>query len=85
MLQIVRAALPLLARMLPVGLALNAELEQIAAAGFTWVRQNFLWSDIEKTQGKLDFSRYDAAVDAVWRQVRRLIDHPEARRLATGQ
>ncbi len=45
--------------------SLARELDAIAAAGFTWVRQTFLWSDIEPSQGQFDFSRYDALVQAV--------------------
>src|SRR4051812_1659550 len=47
--------------------ALDQELDHIAGAGFTWIRQNFLWSEIEKTQGSYDFSRYDGLIDAVSR------------------
>ena len=45
--------------------ALNAQLDQIAAAGFTWVRQPFLWQDIEPQQGSAHWGRYDALVAAV--------------------
>ncbi len=43
----------------------SAELDRIAAAGFTWVRQPFLWQDIEPEQGAYDWDRYDALVKAV--------------------
>ena len=32
-------------------MSLTAELDRIAAAGFTWVRQPFLWQDIEPEPG----------------------------------
>jgi hypothetical protein len=44
---------------------LDRELGRIAAAGFTWLRQPFLWSEVEPEPGRLDFSRYDPIVDAV--------------------
>lgn len=44
---------------------LASELTRIAAAGFTWVRQPFLWSDIEPVQGEFAWSAYDALVEAV--------------------
>jgi O-antigen ligase len=47
------------------GQALADTLDQIAATGMTWVRQTFRWSDIEATQGTLDFSQYDLLVNAV--------------------
>ncbi|MHB8627344.1 MAG: O-antigen ligase family protein [Aggregatilineales bacterium] len=44
---------------------LNSTLDQIAAVGITWIRQPFLWSDIEAAQGVFDFSKYDPIVAAV--------------------
>lgn len=44
---------------------LDAELERIAAAGFTWVRQPFLWADIEPVRGEYVWDTYDAVVAAV--------------------
>lgn len=47
---------------------LATELDRIAAAGFTWVRQPFLWAQIEPQPGEYDWGAYDtivAAVDAV--------------------
>jgi O-antigen ligase len=44
---------------------LNAELDRIAAAGFTWVRQPFLWQDIEPEQGQYTWEAYDTIVAAV--------------------
>lgn len=44
---------------------LFAELERIAAAGFTWVRQPFLWSAIEPEAGQWTWETYDALVTAV--------------------
>lgn len=44
---------------------LSAELDRIAAAGFTWVRQPFWWSLIEPEPGHLAWDTYDALVAAV--------------------
>jgi O-antigen ligase len=44
---------------------LDAELEHIAAAGFTWVRQPFLWQEIEPEPGTLNWEVYDRIVAAV--------------------
>lgn len=44
---------------------LARELERIAAAGFTWVRQPFLWASIEPEQGVFAWDAYDALVQAV--------------------
>ncbi|MBN1203071.1 MAG: O-antigen ligase family protein [Anaerolineae bacterium] len=44
---------------------LPAELDRIAALGFTWVRQSFLWQDIEPEQGEYTWDVYDAIVAAV--------------------
>lgn len=44
---------------------LPGELNRIAAAGFVWVRQTFLWAEIEAQQGQYDFNRYDGIVQAV--------------------
>ncbi len=35
------------------------ELAQIAKAGFSWVRMDFFWSNIERTKGNFDFAAYD--------------------------
>jgi hypothetical protein len=35
------------------------EMEQIAAAGFKWVRMDFFWAGIEREKRKYDFSAYD--------------------------
>lgn len=60
----------------PQGIGVNVELHQyspeeleenldlIAETGFTWVRQSFLWSEIEATEGTYDWESYDAIVDA---------------------
>lgn len=32
-------------------------------AGISWVRMDFLWQDIEPTQGKFEFKKYDYIVD----------------------
>ncbi len=37
----------------------NGELEQLAAAGFKWIRMDFAWGGIEHTKGNYDFSAYD--------------------------
>lgn len=44
---------------------LERELDRIAAAGFTWVRQPFLWAEIEPEQGAYRWDTYDAIVAAV--------------------
>ncbi len=44
---------------------LDAELERIAAAGFVWVRQPFLWAEIEPRQGVFNWEKYDVLVQAV--------------------
>lgn len=44
---------------------LDEQLAAIAAAGFTWVRQPFLWSDIEPQPSAYDWAAYDALVAAV--------------------
>ncbi|MBN1679045.1 MAG: O-antigen ligase family protein [Anaerolineae bacterium] len=44
---------------------LSAELDHIAAAGFTWVRQFVLWQDIEPEPGQYTWDVYDAIVAAV--------------------
>ncbi len=35
------------------------EMQQIAAAGFKWVRMDFAWAGIERVQGTYDFSAYE--------------------------
>lgn len=44
---------------------LARELDRIAAAGFTWVRQPFLWSAIEPEPGVFVWETYDILVEAV--------------------
>ncbi|MBN2303021.1 MAG: O-antigen ligase family protein [Anaerolineae bacterium] len=44
---------------------LTVELDHIAAAGFTWVRQSFLWQNIEPEPGRFEWAAYDALVGAV--------------------
>jgi hypothetical protein len=45
---------------------LSAELDRIAAAGFTWVRQPFLWANIQPNEdGLYEWDAYDAIVEAV--------------------
>jgi hypothetical protein len=44
---------------------LGTELDRIAAAGFTWVRQPFLWADIEPVSGQFVWDSYDAIVAEV--------------------
>ncbi|MEW6580447.1 MAG: O-antigen ligase family protein [Chloroflexota bacterium] len=44
---------------------LARELDRIAAAGFTWVRQPFLWAAIEPEPGVYAWGAYDALVQAV--------------------
>ena len=35
------------------------EIKMIAAAGFRWVRMDFVWAETEKARGHYDFSAYD--------------------------
>src|SRR5713101_5892962 len=35
------------------------EIKMIAAAGFRWVRMDFVWQESEKARGRYDFSAYD--------------------------
>jgi O-antigen ligase len=44
---------------------LNHELDQIEAAGFTWVRQPFLWEQIEPENNEFTWDTYDRIVAAV--------------------
>ncbi len=44
---------------------LFTQLDRIATAGFTWVRQSFLWQDIEPEPGQYHWDTYDAIVAAV--------------------
>jgi len=44
---------------------LSTQLDRIVSAGFTWVRQPFLWQDIEPEQGGYTWALYDAVVAAV--------------------
>lgn len=37
-----------------------AQLEQVKAAGFAWVRQSLRWSDVESTKGDYDWAFWDA-------------------------
>jgi len=60
----------LTAETVPDGLGVNihftdpkpGEMKMIAAAGFRWVRMDFVWSRTEKEKGKYDFSAYDRLV-----------------------
>src|SRR5947209_3144298 len=52
---------------LPDGLGVNihftdprpGEVEQLAAAGFKWVRMDLNWAGMERTKGQYDFAAYD--------------------------
>lgn len=44
---------------------LDEQLDRIEQAGFVWVRQPFLWQDIEPERGQFDWDAYDALVAAV--------------------
>lgn len=46
---------------------LDENLGLIAAAGFTWVRQPLLWSEIEAEQGTYDWDATDRIIEAVAR------------------
>ncbi|HZO88210.1 MAG TPA: cellulase family glycosylhydrolase [Chthonomonadaceae bacterium] len=41
------------------------EIEQLAAAGFRWIRMDFAWAGIEREKGRYDFSAYDRLVAAL--------------------
>jgi O-antigen ligase len=43
----------------------QSELTQIADVGFVWLRQPFLWEEIEPEQGQFNWETYDIIVDAV--------------------
>ena len=55
----------------PDGLGVNihftdpapGEMELLAAAGFRWVRMDFIWQNTERERGKYDFSAYDRLAD----------------------
>ncbi|MGQ9552518.1 MAG: O-antigen ligase family protein [Anaerolineae bacterium] len=67
------------------GLGVNADLLSLQpselaraldwskGAGFTWVRQEFLWADIERVQGNCDWSAADRVVAAIAARNLRLI------------
>lgn len=44
---------------------LNHQLDQIAALGFTWVRQPIYWEYVEPEQGQWDWAAYDRVIEAV--------------------
>lgn len=41
------------------------ELEMLAAAGFKWVRVDFVWAGTERKKGEYDFSAYDRLANAL--------------------
>ena len=43
------------------------EMRMIAAAGFRWVRMDFVWDATEKTRGHYDFAAYDGLLAALRR------------------
>ncbi len=43
---------------------LAENIKQIKDTGFTWLRQTFPWSQIEATQGRFDWNKWDRIVDA---------------------
>lgn len=42
----------------------SAELQKIAELGFVWIRQPFLWSEIEPEPGRYQWALYDKIVEA---------------------
>ena len=46
------------------GIDANKVLQAAKAAGFTWVRQQILWADYQKTPGRIDWSQLDPVVAA---------------------
>jgi hypothetical protein len=41
------------------------EIDMIAAAGFRFIRMDFVWSRVERTKGKYDFAGYDRLVTSL--------------------
>ena len=41
------------------------EIKMIAAAGFRWVRMDFVWAETEKARGRYDFSAYDRLLESL--------------------
>ncbi len=41
------------------------EIRMLAAAGFRWVRMDFVWQQVEVEKGKYDFSAYDRLLSAL--------------------
>jgi len=62
-----RSQYPLPSLNIPSGWGVNihftrprpGEIDQIADAGFRWVRMDLYWDQIERERGRYDFSRYD--------------------------
>ncbi len=44
------------------------DIEMIAAAGFRFIRMDFVWSHVEREKGKYDFSGYDRLVESLAKQ-----------------
>lgn len=40
-------------------------VEQIAQAGFKWIRMDVIWQNVEKEKGKYDFKAYDELLDSL--------------------
>jgi hypothetical protein len=65
--------LPLPAPGIPDSLGVNihfndprpGEMEQLAAAGFPWIRQDFTWAGIEREPGHYDFTAYERLLAAL--------------------
>ncbi len=43
--------------------SLNKIVSLMKKAGIAWIRQDFLWEEIEPRQGEFDFAKYDLIVD----------------------
>src|SRR5260370_40976555 len=41
------------------------EIKMISAAGFRWVRMDFVWAETEKARGRYDFSAYDRLLESL--------------------
>jgi hypothetical protein len=41
------------------------EIKMIAAAGFRWVRMDFVWAETEQARGRYDFSAYDRLLESL--------------------
>lgn len=43
----------------------HKQIEQIADAGFRYIRMDYIWNNVERTKGQYDFKPYDELLDAL--------------------